>query len=243
MFGFGRKKENPDRKAAREDFERIIMALKSSSDLVQMTVGHSINLASSAFHQRYSSISDFQRLPKSEAISYIEKLADTESKLKNEKVDYHAAFGFQLFRMWLVAVAQHDTELMHKFSNELVYFSKKGESFDPVRKKPTVLELDLVVLRAAPLVKAQEYDTSRLASQSDITKWLDFAFSELKLKPDSQQMNVAVTSIFCLLKEDNFLKELMQFQASHPGEPLPQQFRKRMTDVVLKQIDEYKSQR
>jgi len=125
MLGFGKKKEDPNRKAVREDFETVTTALRSADNLTQAAVGHSINMASSLFHQIYSNPREFQRLPMSERISYINRLTNMENKLKEEKGDPHSALGFGLFKMWVGAVAEVDTELMQQFSNELAYFSKK----------------------------------------------------------------------------------------------------------------------
>ena len=127
MFGFGKKKEDPSRKALREEFEAVTNALRLADNLAQVAVGHSINMANSLFHQVYSSPSVFQRLPKLDRISYINKLTDMENKLKEEKGDLYSALGFGLFKMWVGAVAELDTELMQQFSNELAYFSKKGD--------------------------------------------------------------------------------------------------------------------
>jgi hypothetical protein len=84
-------------------------------------------MASSIFHQAYPSPSEFQKLPKSERIKYINKLTDMENKLREERGDQSAALGFGLFKMWLGAVAELDSELMQQFSKELDYFSKKGD--------------------------------------------------------------------------------------------------------------------
>ena len=35
MFGFGKKKENSDRKAMREEFESVTTTLRSADDLIQ----------------------------------------------------------------------------------------------------------------------------------------------------------------------------------------------------------------
>ena len=127
MFGFGKKKEDPNRKALREEFETVTTVLRTADNLTQVAVGHSINMANSLFHKMYSSPSEYQRLPKSERISYINKLTNMENKLQEEKGDSHSALGFGLFKMWVGAVAEDDTELMQQFSNELAYFSKKGD--------------------------------------------------------------------------------------------------------------------
>ncbi len=127
MFGFGKKRENLNRKALREEFETVTATLRSADNLVQITVGHSINMASSFFHQVYSSLGEFQQLPYSERISYIEKLTDMENKVREEMGDPHASLGVALFKMWVGAVTALDTELMEQFSKELAYFSRKGD--------------------------------------------------------------------------------------------------------------------
>ncbi len=127
MFGFGKKKENPSRKALREEFETITAALKQADEIVQVAVGHAINMASSIFHQTHNSPSDFLRLPKSERIDYINKLTIMEIGLKDEKGDPHSSLGFGLFKMWVGALAENDTELMDQISAELAYFNKKGD--------------------------------------------------------------------------------------------------------------------
>jgi predicted choloylglycine hydrolase len=126
MFGFGNKKEDPNRKALREEFETATTALRSADHIVQVAVGHSINMASSIFHQRFSSPSEFQQIPKSERFAYLNKLTDMENKLRDENNDPYGALGFGLFKMWVGAVTELDTDLMQQFSNELAYFSKKG---------------------------------------------------------------------------------------------------------------------
>ncbi|CEO38673.1 hypothetical protein [Photobacterium kishitanii] len=126
MFGFFNKKEDPNRKILREQFEATTTALRATDDLVQMAVGHSINIANSIFVKRYSSLSEFQQLPKNERVLYIRKLTDMENKLA-EKGDHHTLLGFSLFKMWVGAAAEIDTELMDLFSNQLAYFSKKGD--------------------------------------------------------------------------------------------------------------------
>jgi hypothetical protein len=127
MFGFGKKKEDPNRKALREEFETVTRALHQADDVVQVAVGHAINMANSIFHQAYSSPSEFQRLPKAKQIEYINKLTNTEVGLREEKNDPHSSIGFGLFKMWVGALSENDTELMNQFSSELAHFSKKGD--------------------------------------------------------------------------------------------------------------------
>lgn len=127
MFGFAKRKEDPSRKALREEFGTVSTALRSADNLVQVAVGNSIKKANSIFHQAYSSPGKFQRLPKSERISYVNMLIDIENRLREKKVDRHAALGFRLFNMWVGAVAELDTKLMQQFGDELAYFSKKND--------------------------------------------------------------------------------------------------------------------
>lgn len=126
MFGFGKKKEDPNRKALRQEFESVTSALRTADATAQIAVGHAINMANSLFHKSFSGVNGFQDLPKSERISYINKLTDMESPLKS-KGDMPASLGFGLFKMWAGAAAELDAELMNQFSRELAYFSKKGD--------------------------------------------------------------------------------------------------------------------
>lgn len=126
MFGFG-KKENAERKAFREEFESTTSRLRTADKVVQMAVGHSINMASSLFHQAYTTPRDFQRLPTAEKFSYIAKLTNMEEKLRDENNDMASSIGFGLFKMWVGAVTQDDKELIQQFAAELAHFSKIGD--------------------------------------------------------------------------------------------------------------------
>ena len=86
MFGFGKKKEDPNRKAFREEFETVTQALRQADDLTQIAVGHAINMANSLFLQAYNTPSDFQKLPKAQQIEYINKLSNMEVGLSEEKM-------------------------------------------------------------------------------------------------------------------------------------------------------------
>jgi len=127
MFGFGKKKEDPNRKALREEFETVTQALRQADDVVQIVVGHAINMANSIFHQAHSSPSEFQRLPKSKQLEYINNLTKMEVGLRDEKNDPHSSIGYGLFKMWVGALSENDAELMNQISLELAYFSKKGD--------------------------------------------------------------------------------------------------------------------
>lgn len=127
MLGFGKKKEDPNRKALRKEFESVTQALRQADAVVQIAVGHAINMANSIFHQAYNSPSEFQALPKPQQIEYINKLTNMEVGLREEKNDPHSSIGFGLFKMWVGAVSENDTELMNQFSSELAHFSRKGD--------------------------------------------------------------------------------------------------------------------
>ena len=116
MFGFGKKKEDPNRKALREEFETVTKALRQADDVVQIAVGHAINMANSIFHQTYNSPSEFQKLPKAKQIEFINKLTNMEVGLREEKNDPHSSIGFGLFKMWVGALSEKDTELMNQFN-------------------------------------------------------------------------------------------------------------------------------
>ena len=127
MFGFGKKKEDPNRKALREEFETVTQALRQADEVVQIAVGHAINMANSIFYQSYSTPSEFQKLPKTKQIEYIKKLTNMEVGLREEKNDPHSSIGFGLFKMWVGALSENDTELLNQFNSELSYFSQKGD--------------------------------------------------------------------------------------------------------------------
>ncbi len=105
----------------------VSTTLRSADNLVQVAVGNSIKKANSIFHQAYSSAGKFQQLPKLERISYVNRLIDIENRLREKKVDRHAALGFRLFNMWVGAVAELDTKLIQEFGDELAHFSKKSD--------------------------------------------------------------------------------------------------------------------
>lgn len=124
MFGFGRK-EDPQRRAFREEFESTVARLRSAEDVVQITVGHAINMAHSFFQQTHATPASFQSIPKAEQYAYIEKLTTMENKMRDEMHDEPMSLGFGLFKMWVGTLTAGDSELEQKFSAELAYFSRK----------------------------------------------------------------------------------------------------------------------
>lgn len=124
MFG---KKEDPNRKAFREEFEQVSRGIRQADEAVQVAVGHAINMANSMFHQSFTDVADFQRLENRERIQYIHKLTHVEESLRDEKGDLPSSLGFGLFKMWVGAVSENDADLVKKFGAELAFFSQKGD--------------------------------------------------------------------------------------------------------------------
>ena len=125
MFGVFGNKERPDRKALRLEFETVTKALHSADELTQIAVGHSINLANTAFVARFSTVEGFKAIPAIERIEYIKGLSRAEEAIGHG--DSQAALGFGLFKMWIGAVTASDEELATQFSKELSFFSRKGD--------------------------------------------------------------------------------------------------------------------
>jgi hypothetical protein len=133
MFGFFKKKacpqvekiETPEQQAAREEFEQYANKLRDADALARVSAGQGIRMANSFFMQTFSKVEKFIELSKAEQMAFIEKLAGMGKKLS--KVDPQTALGITLFKMWLVAVAEGDGELMDHFADELVYFTSNAE--------------------------------------------------------------------------------------------------------------------
>lgn len=123
MFGFF-KREDPNRRAMRLEFETVTRQLRTADPLAQMAVGHSINMANSFFRQRYTATS-FQALPSSEQLAYIHSLTGMETELQREHPT--ASLGFGLFKMWVGALMAKDEPLMAQISKELAHFSQLGD--------------------------------------------------------------------------------------------------------------------
>ncbi|MDB5788220.1 MAG: hypothetical protein JWQ50_8135 [Caballeronia mineralivorans] len=124
MFGF-KKREHPDRAGLRQDFERVTSTARRAPEVVQVALGHYINLAYATFAARFKSIEAFRVLPGAEKLEYLQQLTATEVEL--QKKDPQAAIGFALFKMWVGALVANDDELMRQFSKELSILSKKAD--------------------------------------------------------------------------------------------------------------------
>jgi len=125
MFGVFRNKERPDRKALRLEFETVTKALRIADKLTQVAVGHSINLANTAFVARFSTVEGFKAISATEKIEYIKGLSRAEEGIS--QCDSEAALGFGLFKMWIGAITANDDELVTQFFEELSFFSRKGD--------------------------------------------------------------------------------------------------------------------
>ncbi|KDM92463.1 hypothetical protein [Photobacterium galatheae] len=127
MFGFfkkRKKKESPQSEAKNNNFFVIAQAIRKSEPAVQIAVGDSIRLAQSMFKVSFPSRSFFQDLPLNEKVDYLDKLVSFENAL-NEKGDKISAFGFILFRLWLVALIDTDSDAFSAINEELEYLCKK----------------------------------------------------------------------------------------------------------------------
>ena len=125
MFGLF-KREDPDRRGMREEFEAVTRQLRSASPATQIAVGHAVNLANSLFRKSFGTVS-FQTLSTAEQIAYIDQLSVMETKLREVNNDLPGSLGFGLFKMWVGAVAAKDQPLMELMSKELSYFSSQGD--------------------------------------------------------------------------------------------------------------------
>ena len=124
---FGRKKEDPGRQAAREEFESTCRQLRGADEVVQVAVGHAINLANSLFVKTFGSMDGFKRLPAEQKFDYMRKLTTAEDMFREEKNDMASSLGFGLFKMWVGMVTAQDGELIDAFAREIAYFSRKGD--------------------------------------------------------------------------------------------------------------------
>ena len=113
--------EAPERRQLREEFEGHVGKLRNGPEAARSAAGHGIRMANDFFMQANGSVPAFVERPKQEQIDFIDKLIGMAEKL--EKVDGQTALGITLFRLWLVALAAGDDELMDSFAVELAYLT------------------------------------------------------------------------------------------------------------------------
>lgn len=111
------------------------------------------------------------------------------------------------------------------------------------RRKPSEQELELLVLRAATLSRAQEIELKSVAAAQDIARWVSFAFEERKLKKDESSLKMCSAGVQALLTEGTFLNELMEYQFRNPGQPLPIEFREKMLASIRIMVQEFVAQK
>ena len=126
MFNFFKKKENSNRTAFCQKFERAIKELHAADHKTQVAVGTAINMADAIFQQSYETPQNFRNAESSEQLAYIDKITAVEDGLRNKQGEHYAALGFSLYKMWLGVIASRDNELFDRFYSEIAYFSNKG---------------------------------------------------------------------------------------------------------------------
>lgn len=125
MFGWFRKREDSNRQGLRDDFVNVTTKLQGAEEVVQMAVGHTINILNTAFITRFKSIAEFRNISASEKFKYIESLTVFEDKIRQK--DPAASIGAALFKMWVGALTANDEELCQQFSKGLATLSRKGD--------------------------------------------------------------------------------------------------------------------
>jgi len=101
MFSFFKKKENSNRTAFCQKFDRAVKELHAADHNIQVAVGSAINMADAIFQKSYETPQNFRNAASSEQLAYIDKLTVVEDELRNKQGDHYAALGFSLYKMWL----------------------------------------------------------------------------------------------------------------------------------------------
>lgn len=118
MFGFlKKKKEDPDRKRAREEFDEIMQLVLSQDIAKRAAVGHVINMANGLFRSRFNNVQLFMSCGQDEQIDYLRSLQDLQDKLPEH--DIASILGFNLFTKWVTAMVMGDKELLVLFTEGL----------------------------------------------------------------------------------------------------------------------------
>lgn len=103
-------------------------------------------------------------------------------------------------------------------------------------------ELELIVLRVAMSAKARENETLELVPDDEIRSMITLAFNKMERKADADYQQYAFLGVQTLLAESRFLDEAIDYQVSHPGRPLPKEFREKMRAALRRAVSEYRSQ-
>jgi hypothetical protein len=124
MSGLIRKREDEHRDRLLRDFVRVITRLRDANELIQSSVGRSINVADQLFVQRFGSVERFQASSGEKKDQYIGSIARAEECFTNRWPTM--AIGFSLFKMWLEALTEEDEALAKHLSRGLSALSAKG---------------------------------------------------------------------------------------------------------------------
>lgn len=108
------------------------------------------------------------------------------------------------------------------------------------KEKPTELELELVLLQAAMVARANEHEQNRPSTNDEISVFIEIVADQAGVIPDAEQKKLAIMGVQSLLVESEFLEEAMCFRLSNtPGEPLPIEFREKMLAAMQKSVDDF----
>jgi TPR repeat protein len=99
-------------------------------------VGQAINLANSAFIQKFASVAAFKASSNDDKLAYLKTLSGMEEKLFQRGDRLHAA-GFGLFKGWVGAVAADDAPLVQQLTKGLAELSRVGDMLGPIGASPT----------------------------------------------------------------------------------------------------------
>lgn len=127
MFGLFRKNINPPKEShesSRGKFMGLIARCQKADKMVQIMIGDAINMANTAFIQRFGSVDNFRKQPNSKRVEYIRSLVQV-TKDPNVIPEHH--LGFILFLSWAGAISDGEEELAQDYFKELMSFSKLGE--------------------------------------------------------------------------------------------------------------------
>lgn len=125
MFGLFKKKEDPDRKRSREEFDQLMKMVMQRDPLDRMAVGHAINMVNTLFYQRFGSLQGFMRKGKSEQNTYLQQLREMQESVPQEDVATYV--GMNLFIKWVASIVMEDKELMVLFTEGISLISEEGD--------------------------------------------------------------------------------------------------------------------
>jgi hypothetical protein len=127
MFGIFRNILNPPKaswESQRESFMSLVDRCKKADKLEQAMMGDAINMAHTAFLNRFGSATNFRKQPEKIRLEFLGSLSKL-TKDQNSSPEFH--LGFILFLAWAGAVGEGEEEIAHELFKELVGFSKLGE--------------------------------------------------------------------------------------------------------------------